>query len=177
MYLTLTSTVAPKVNLSATANVARTTFWLELALKVSQILGWTQFATAILGGVMTDRWGRKITLYVFIGTSVFFSALLIFANTWQILAVIYGIIGFLRGGYYASSMAMLMDVTNPKIGATQFSILTSLGNVGELGGGMAGGTLIALLGFSRIFLYSAWAFGPALLILHFIKLKKRVRKP
>jgi len=83
----------------------------------------------------------------------------------------------LQGGYFAAALAMFMDVINPRIGATQFSILTSLGNVGELGGGMAGGTLIALLGFSRIFLYSAWAFGPALLILHFIKLKKRVRKP
>lgn len=132
---------------------------------------------ALVGGALADKWGRKNPLYVFIWASIFFTAALIFANTWLILAVIYGIIGFLRGGYYVAKMAMCMDITNPKIGATQFSILTSLGNVGELGGGMAGGTLIALLGFSRVFLYSAWIFGPALLILHFIKLKKCVRKP
>jgi MFS family permease len=127
---------------------------------------------ALIGGTMADRWGRKITLYVFIGTSIVFSASLILANTWQILAIIFGMIGFLRGGYYASSMAMVMDVTNPKIGATQYSVLTATFNVGEMSGQMMSGSLVAMLGFSRVFLYSAWVFGPALLILHFIKLKK-----
>lgn len=156
-----------------------TSLQLDLA-QIGLIVSVFPIATVVgslIGGALADKWGRKNPLYVFIWASIFFTAALIFANTWLILAVIYGIIGFLRGGYYVAEMAMCMDVTNPKVGATQFSILTSLGNVGELGGGMAGGTLIALLGFSRTFLYAAWIFGPALLILHFIKLKKRVRKP
>ena len=131
---------------------------------------------ALIGGVMSDRWGRKNPLYVFIVGSTIFTASLIFANTWLILAVIYGVIGFLRGGYAVGVNAMFMDITNPKIGATQFSILTSLANVGELSAGMVGGTLIALIGFSRVFLYSGWVFGPALLILYFIKLKTHIRK-
>jgi len=132
----------------------------------------------LAGGAISDRWGRKNPLYVFIGLSIFFTAALIFANTWQIIAVVYGIIGFLQGGYFAAALAMFMDVINPRIGATQFSILTGLANLGMVNiGSGSGGILVAMLGFSRVFLYSAWVFGPALLILYLIKLKKRVRKP
>ena len=95
---------------------------------------------------------------------------------WQMLAILYGIIGFLQGGYMTAFAAMLMDITNPKIGATQYSILTSLANFGEMGAGAMSGSLVALLGFSRVFLYSAWALGPALLLLYFIKLKEINRK-
>jgi len=138
----------------------------------------TSAAGSLAGGAISDRWGRKNPLYVFIGLSIFFTASLIFANTWQIIAVVYGIIGFLQGGYFAAALAMFMDVINPKVGATQFSILTGLANLGMLNiGSGSGGILVVMLGFSRVFLYSAWVFGPALLILYFIKLKKRVRKP
>jgi MFS family permease len=124
------------------------------------------------GGILSDIWGRKSTIYVFIGGSIISSAALIFALNWQILAIIYGVIGFLQGGYAASGLAMLMDITNPHIGATQFSIFASLGNAGMTIGETVSGSLAAMLGFARTFLYSAWIFGPALLILHFIKLKR-----
>ena len=127
---------------------------------------------AFFGGIITDKWGRKITLYIFMGISLFFSASLIFADTWQFLATLYGIIGFLQGAYFTAFSAMLMDITNPKIGATQYSILTSLANFGEMGSGAISGSLVAMLSFSQVFLYSAWVLGPALLILRFIKLKK-----
>ena len=137
----------------------------------------TSAAGSLAGGAISDRWGRKNPLYVFIGLSIFFTAALIFANTWQIIAVVYGIIGFLQGGYFAAALAMFMDVINPKVGATQFSILTGLANLGMLNmGSGSGGILVVMLGFSRTFLYSAWIFGPALLILHFIRLKKHIRK-
>ena len=126
---------------------------------------------AFFGGIITDKWGRKITLYIFMGISLFFSASLIFADTWQFLATLYGIIGFLQGAYFTAFSAMLMDITNPKIGATQYSILTSLANFGEMGSGAISGSLVAMLSFSQVFLYSAWVLGPALLILRFIKLK------
>ncbi|MCK5030033.1 MAG: MFS transporter [Thermoplasmatales archaeon] len=131
---------------------------------------------SLVGGAIADKWNKRRTLYVFIGASICLSASLIFANTWQILAIIYGVIGFLQGGYMTATCAMCMDVTNPRTGATQFSILTSLGNAGMTGGETISGTLIAMFGFSRTFLYSAWIFGPALLILYFIRLKKHVKK-
>jgi MFS family permease len=126
---------------------------------------------SLVGGSISDILGRKITLYVFIWPSIFFTVLLLFANSWQILAIFYGTIGFLYGGYRVVDCAMLMDITNPKVGATQFSVLSSLANVGFLGGNTVSGSMVSLLGFSRVFLYSAWFLGPAILLLHFIKFK------
>ena len=132
---------------------------------------------ALLSGPATDRWGRKKPIAFFAIASAIFTASLIFANTWVILAIIFSTIGFLRGGYYVGINALLMDITNPKVAATQFSILTSIGNFGELFGGMIGGTLIALLGFQRVFLYAALFFGPALIILYLIRIKKKNYQP
>jgi PAT family beta-lactamase induction signal transducer AmpG len=127
---------------------------------------------SLVGGVVTDIIGRKSTLYVFIGLNVVFTASLIFADAWWKLAVIYGIIGFLMGGHSTASCALFMDVTNPRIGATQYGILTGIANVGLNGGGMVTGYMAIALGFSRTFLYAAWVFGPALLVLYYIRIKK-----
>ncbi len=126
----------------------------------------------LLGGALADRWGRKMVLFIFISASIV-TAALIFANTWQIFAVIYGVIGFFGGGWMAASCTLVMDITNPKIGATQYSILMSITNFGEEGIGTISGSLVVLLGFGRVFLFSAWMCGPALLILYFIRLKKK----
>ena len=170
------------VNIGLLAFVVPLYMKISLQLDISQIgliiaiFPVTKVIGSLVGGELVDRWGRKILLYGFLGGGCFFTATLIFANSWHIFALLYGIIGFLQGGHYSAMGAMLMDVTNPRVGATQFSILTSLGNVGITGAGTAGGTLISMLGFSRVFLYSAWVFGPALLVLYFINLKKHVRK-
>jgi PAT family beta-lactamase induction signal transducer AmpG len=125
----------------------------------------------LLGGTLADRWGRKMVLFIFISASIV-TATLIFANTWLIFAVIYSVIGFFGGGWIAASCVLVMDITNPKIGATQYSILMSITNFGEEGIGTISGSLVALFGFGRVFLFSAWMCGPALLILYFIRLKK-----
>ncbi len=131
---------------------------------------------SLLGGVMADRFGRKITCYVFITSSIIFTTLFIYATTLEFLIAIFYIVGFLFGGYLTVNFAMMMDVTNPKVGATQFSILTSLANGGALIGETASGTIAAMIGFTRTFLFSAWFLGPSLLILYFIKLKKYIKK-
>ena len=128
---------------------------------------------SIISGAVADRIPRKIALFVFVLFSVVLSASFIFANTWFILAVIYSIYGFLQGGYITINCTMLMDITNPKVGASQFSILTSLGNTGMLSGEALSGKLISMFGFTGAFLYSAWLFGPAIIILNFIKIQKR----
>ena len=131
----------------------------------------TKILGALIFGTMSDKWGRKPALYLVMIGGGFFTAMLIFADTWAMVAIIYAIIGIFHGGQYASLGALLMDVTNPKVGATQYSILTSLGNIGMTAGESYSGTMIAVLGFSRTFLYGAWVFGPALLLLYVIKLK------
>jgi MFS family permease len=128
---------------------------------------------SIIGGATSDKWTRKKSLNLFVILSIIFSALLIIADTWMILAVIYGAIGFLQGGYISIKAAILMGISNPKIGATQFSILMGLGNAGMVVGESISGPFITAFGFSRSFLFSAWFFGPALLIIHFIKEKKQ----
>jgi hypothetical protein len=65
-----------------------------------------------------------------------------------------------------------MDNTNPRIGASQYSIFTSISNFGEIGFAMISGSLLILLGYTRFFLYAAWIVGPAILLLYFIKMKK-----
>lgn len=128
---------------------------------------------SLFGGTLADKWGIKKILFVFMSISIVFSAALIFADTWEIVGILYGIIGFLQGGgLYAAGGALLMHVSNRKIGTTQFSIFASIGNFSEFGLGAISGSLVTLLGFSRVFLYSAWSLGPTLLILYFIKLKK-----
>jgi MFS family permease len=127
---------------------------------------------AIIFGIISDKWGRKKILYILFTGIIVFTALLITANTWQLLSIIYPIIGFLHGGAsYSVVCALFMDFTNPKIGATQYSIFTSLANFGDIGIGMISGTLVLMLGYSRVFLYATWLVGPTLLILYFIKTK------
>jgi MFS family permease len=127
---------------------------------------------SIIGGVLADTWGRKTTLYILLFSSVVFTVLLIFSSSWEYFTVIYGIIGFLQGGYTSAVCAMFMDVTDPRIGATQYSVFISLFNFGIFIAMTISGPLYDVLDISRVFLYSAWVFGPALLFLYFIRLKK-----
>jgi len=128
-------------------------------------------AGSLIGGLSTDKWGRKRTLIFIIITTIIFSALLIYVNSWQIIAILYGILGLLNGALFTNLFAICMDITAPEVGATQFSILMSLLNFGELGGESMSGILISQLGFGRTFLYAAWILGSGLLILRFIRLK------
>jgi len=132
----------------------------------------TKIIGSIVGGGICDKWGRKKMLFVSLTFGLLFTALLIFANSWQIVAFLYGIIGVFHGAQYCVLSALLMDITNPKVGATQYSILTSIANLGMTVGESSSGILVSILGFTRTFLYGAWFLGPGILILHFIRLKK-----
>jgi len=128
---------------------------------------------AMFGGAISDKWTRKKTLYLIILSCLVFTCLLVIADTWIILGSIYGIIGFFHGGMTAVSCTMFMSACNPKVGATQFSFFMSLGNAGMMAGETISGALIAAVGFSRTFLYTAWFLGPAVLVLHFVKEKRK----
>jgi MFS family permease len=143
---------------------------------IAAILPVTLAIGSIIGGLGTDRFGRKNTLYVLLGFSAIFTISLIFANNWWKLSIIYGIIGFLMGGHSTVSCALFMDITNPRIGATQYGIFTGIANIGLNGGGMITGTLVAALSFNQTFLFAGWVFGPTILLLYFIRLKKVIKK-
>jgi len=127
----------------------------------------------LLWGIIADKLGRKNTLYIVLSASLISTSLLVFAETWFVFLVIYTILGFFFGGYYAVSCALLMDVTNPAIAATQFSLLTALFNLGEMGVGHGlSGIMVDTLGYSRVFLYSAVFYGASLLIFYYVRIEK-----
>ena len=129
---------------------------------------------AIVGGLICDRYGRKITLSIFLVLLAISSISFIFVNSWEMLAIVYSFVGFIQGGsLYSALCALYMDNSNPKIGASQYSFFTSFSNFGEIGFAMFSGSLLIILGYTKYFLYAAWTVGIALLILYFIKDLKR----
>jgi MFS family permease len=127
----------------------------------------------LLWGTIADKLGRKKTLYIVLFGSLISTAFLFFAGTWYLFLIIYTIIGFFFGGYYVVGCALLMDVTNPAIAASQFSILTALFNLGEMGIGHGlAGIMVDTLGYRRVFLYSAIFYGISILLLYFVRGEK-----
>jgi len=125
---------------------------------------------AMIGGAIADRWGRKKIIYITLTMLLISTVLLVTVDSWEKLAVIFAIIGFLTGAsLYSSMAALLMDITNPKIGGSQYSILSSIANFGELGIATISGTLVVLLGYHRYFLYTALTVGMSLFVLYFVK--------
>jgi MFS family permease len=127
---------------------------------------------SVICGTLTDKWGRKKALYTFFSISIFLTLGIILTNTWLIFTIIYALIGFLQGGYLAGVTALYMDTTNPKIGATQFSIYSSFGNLGLTGGQSVSGSLVTVFGFNLTFFLAALMFSPALIVLYFINIKR-----
>jgi hypothetical protein len=66
-------------------------------------------------------------------------------------------------------MALFMKVTNPKIGTSQFGILTNITNFEDYSIAIFSRALVLILGYCRFFLFAAWLVGPTLLILYFIE--------
>lgn len=139
-------------------------------LSIATIIG------SLSGGALSDIIGRKKTLYIFTFFAVLFIVLLVFINSWVIFTLVLFLIWFVYGNYETVDFALLMDITNTKISAIQFSILTGFSNLGFISGNSSSGYLITFIGFSRSFLFSAWFFGPAILILYFIKVKVQLKK-
>lgn len=151
---------------------------LELMLTIAQIgLITTVFTVSrIIGsislGTLSDHINREKTLYFIVIATILSTAFLIFGNSWALLTFFYAINGFLNGGLFSVLLASAMDITNAKLGAFQFSILISLMNAGELSGELLSGSLISLVGFTKLFLFASWILGPSLLLL-FIMIKTR----
>jgi MFS family permease len=125
---------------------------------------------SVIAGFTSDIFGRKKTLAVSLIATMIFTPLIITANHWSTMAFYYPLIGMLQGGAtFSALMALFMDITNPKIGATQYSILTSITNFGDYSIAIFSGFLLMILGYQRFFLYAAWIVGPALIVLYFIK--------
>jgi len=127
----------------------------------------------IVGGIMADNIGRKKTIYLFVSINLIFAILLILASNWWLVILIYGTAIFTGTAATSAYYAMYMDIINPKVGATQFSLLTSgFGGIGDVGGRMAAGILIAAIGFQNLFILAGLIFIPPLLLLRRINYTK-----
>jgi len=131
---------------------------------------------AISCGILSDHITREKTLWYIIITSIIASTLLITVSNWETLTIIYTILGILNGGLISVLFALCMDVTNKHISAVQFALFIAFINAGELLGSTISGGLIDLIGFTRVFLFAAWIFGPSLLILFYILTTKPAQR-
>jgi MFS family permease len=135
---------------------------------------------SVIGGVIADKLGRKKTLYIFLIILLIVSAFPIFAFdvSTLIYVEVYIILtwavalSFGWSGMTAANWAMMMDIINPKIGATQHEIICSIGNFGDTVISAAAGALFILIGFNNIFLLASIFIIIALPILYKIQSDK-----
>lgn len=109
---------------------------------------------AVFGGRLSDRWGRTRMVGVFLAGSVaMVLALGVVDRSFAGAAPVTALLGILTGMYLfiglftAASYAMFMDLTDPKLGATQFSTFMAATNGCESWATWAGGRIVAFTGY------------------------------
>jgi len=156
--------------------------WDDMFIAFTGILGLLggTIPGSIIGGLMTDKFGRKFTLYVFLLITMIFSAIpifvfnvdtLIYTEAYIILSWVI-VLNFAWSGTTAANWAMIMDIINPKIGATEHEIICSIGNFGDTAISAAAGALFILIGFKNIFVLATILVILALITLKPIKSPK-----
>ena len=131
------------------------TFWLVVVIPGS-----------IAGGVLADKYGRKFTLYIFLIALIIASITPIFFSNFYFIILAFSMALFFMDGVIAANWAMIMDIINPKISASEHEIICSIVNLGGVIIGSATGTLIVFLGFNNLFLLSAIIIIIALVIFY-----------
>ena len=127
---------------------------------------------AYIGGFLSDKLGRKPPLFIFFMIIFFTSIGFIFTTDVILSIILLTIINFAWNALYPINWALLMDITNPKIGASEFSVISSIINLGDIGTNAIAGTLVVLIGFQNVFLLSAILVIPAVSILYNLKIQK-----
>jgi len=107
-------------------------------------------AGAALGGAASDRWGRRQSAAVFLVAI----ALSVVAVAWALGAagdeVVVALMVAMYLGYgmfIAASYALFMDLTDPRLGATQFSAFMGATNACEAWAGFMAGSAAARFGY------------------------------
>jgi len=124
---------------------------------------------SIVGGVLADKYGRKLPLYIFLIFLMIFAVTPIIISDVYIIILNFTILLFFANGAIAVNWAMIMDIINPKISASEHEVICSIVNFGTIIISSATGTLIVVLGFNNLFLLSALIILISLIVLYMIK--------
>ncbi|HEY0875545.1 MAG TPA: MFS transporter [Vicinamibacterales bacterium] len=106
----------------------------------------------LLGGVLADRWGRRRSIVTFLTGFVLTIVLLAAQETaspW-ILALLTAMYFFV-GLFTVASYALFMDLTDPRLGGTQFSTYMAATNGCEAWSTWVGGRIAGSAGYSSAF--------------------------
>lgn len=131
----------------------------------------------LLGGVLSDRWGRRRSVALFLAGFVVMILLLAGtdgaggAQPMTLLALLGGMYFFV-GLFTAASYALFMDITDPRLAGTQFSTFMAATNGCESWSTFAGGRIAGASGYPAAFAVMSLASVMSLLVLGRIRAKK-----
>jgi len=132
---------------------------------------------SIVGGILVDRYGRKKPLYLLLIALLISSVTPIFISEFYLIILNFSIALFFMNGVISGNWAMVMDIINPKISASEHEIICSIVNFGGIIIGSATGSLFVLFGVNYLFILSALITLTALVILLTIKNVEKIRWP
>jgi len=132
----------------------------------------------LIGGRLSDRWGRLRSVALFLAGFVAMILLLAAADaagagqTTVLLALLAGMYFFV-GLFTAASYALFMDLTDPRLGGTQFSTYMAATNGCEAWAVWTGGRIAGRAGYPSAFVALSGASLLSLGILRFLHLRRR----
>lgn len=140
-------------------------------------------AGGLLGGRISDRWGRLRSVATFLAGFVAMILLLAAADragagqTMTLLALLAGMYFFV-GLFTAASYALFMDLTDPRLGGTQFSTYMAATNGCEAWAVWTGGRIAGSAGYPAAFVVMSAASLISLLVLPGVsRLRPRALRP
>jgi MFS family permease len=131
----------------------------------------------LIGGAISDRWGRltsaAASLVGFVAAIVVLGvADLAGASSAPVLIGLLTTMYFFVGFFVAVSYALFMDLTEPRLGATQFSAFMAATNACESWSAFSSGRIVASQGYPAAFFAMS---AVSLLALPLLRLMRRPR--
>ncbi|MEX1128760.1 MAG: MFS transporter [Vicinamibacterales bacterium] len=128
----------------------------------------------LLGGAVSDRWGRRRSVAAFLGGFVVMILLLAAADAagGTAPAVLLGLLAgmyFFVGLFTAASYALFMDLTDPRLGGTQFSTFMAATNGCEAWSTWTGGRIAGSSGYASAFVALSVASVLSLFVLKHLR--------
>ncbi len=125
---------------------------------VVSVFGAGQVLASIVGGQMSDRLGRRITMVISLFGGAIAMAMLGFARDLTAITVMVGVVGFLGDLYRPAVMAFVADVVPPAQRVHAYGLLYWVINLGFAVAAVVGG-LLADVDFTILFLADAFTMA------------------